>query len=162
MDLDCCLTVKPIGRVTLGRAPDAVDDCWEEAESEIEIDPDWVDALDGIDEFSHLWVILGFDAPDDAPEPLRVHPQRRRDLPRVGLFATRSPRRPNPIAITAVRLLAREGGRLRVQGLDAFEGSVVLDLKPYLSRGDQIADSHYPEWLDRLWQESRQPANRDP
>ena len=155
MDPDSLLTVKPIGRVILGRARGVGGDCWEEAESEIEIDPAWRDALDGLDEFSHMWVIWWLDATDDAPIPLRVHPQRREDLPLVGLFSTRSPRRPNPIAITAVRLLAREGGRLRVRGLDAFEGSAVLDLKPYLSRGDQIADSPYPEWLDRLWQESQ-------
>ncbi len=155
MGPDSLFAVKPIGRVLRGRARDAEGDRWEEAESEIEIDPAWQDALDGIAEFSHLWVIWWLDDTDDAPIPLRVHPQRRPDLPLVGLFATRSPRRPNPIAITAVSLLAREGDRLRVQGLDAFEGSAVLDLKPYLSRGDQIPDSHHPEWLNRLWQESQ-------
>ena len=155
MGTDCLFSARPIGRVNRGRAPGAVDDRWEENESEIEIDAPWLDALDGIDGFSHLWVIWRLTAPDDTPLPLHVRPQRRPDLPLVGLFATRSPRRPNPIAITAVRLLAREGGRLLVQGLDAFEGSAVLDLKPYLSSEDRVPDSHHPEWLDRLWQESQ-------
>jgi tRNA-Thr(GGU) m(6)t(6)A37 methyltransferase TsaA len=150
MGPESLLTVKPIGRVIVGRARGAEGDRWEEAESEIAVGAAWVDALDGLGEFSHLWVIWWLEAADDAPIRLRVHPQRRPDLPLVGLFATRSPRRPNPIAITAVRLLAREGGRLLVQGLDAFEGSAVLDLKPYLPKGDQIADSYGPEWLNRL------------
>ena len=73
-------------------------------------------------------------------------------MPEVGLFATRSPRRPNPIAITAVRLLARRGRCLDVLGLDACVGSPILDLKPYLRRGDLIPDATAPAWLEQLWQ----------
>jgi tRNA-Thr(GGU) m(6)t(6)A37 methyltransferase TsaA len=143
----------PIGLVCRGRRRGAADDAWENAEAEIEIDARWAGALDGIDEFSHVWVIWWLDASEGPPQTLHVHPERRQDLPFVGLFATRSPRRPNPIALTAVRLLGREGARLRVLGLDAFEGSPVLDLKPYLRRGDQISDVSQPEWLERLWSE---------
>jgi len=148
------LTLKTIGRVSRGRPRGAAEDGWEEAESEIEIDAAWAGALDGIEEFSHLWVLWWFDAAEGPPNALHLHPERRLDLPLVGLFATRSSRRPNPIALTAVRLLKREGTRLQVLGLDAFEGSPVLDLKPYLRRGDSIPDVHQPEWLERLWQES--------
>jgi tRNA (Thr-GGU) A37 N-methylase len=72
-------------------------------------------------------------------------------MPLVGLFATRSPHRPCPIGITAVRLLARQGARLRVEGLDANEGTPVLDIKPYLRRGDLIPEATAPDWLERLW-----------
>jgi tRNA-Thr(GGU) m(6)t(6)A37 methyltransferase TsaA len=147
---DANFTLIPIGRVCRGRPRGASDDCWEEAESELEIDFAWVDALDGIEEFSHLWVLWWLDAVARPPQALHVHPERRQDLPLVGLFATRSPVRPNPVAMTAVRLLRREGARLWVSGLDAFEGSPVLDLKPYLRRGDQILEVNQPGWLDRL------------
>jgi tRNA-Thr(GGU) m(6)t(6)A37 methyltransferase TsaA len=145
------LALKPIGRVSRGRPRGAANDRWEEAESEIEIDAVWAAALDGIDQFSHVWVLWWFDVAEGPPEALHVHPERRQDLPLVGLFATRSPRRPNPIALTAVRLLGREGTRLKVLGLDAFVGSPVLDLKPYLHRGDEIPDVSQPDWLERLW-----------
>ena len=148
--------VSPIGCVVRGRARGDESSRWEEGESEIEIDPCWADALHGIEGFSHLWILWQLDAPDGSPPPLRVHPQRRMDLPLVGLFATRSPQRPNPIALTAVRLVARSGGRLMVQGLDAFEGSAVLDIKPYLRRSDLIGDACHPEWLERLWQEGQE------
>jgi tRNA-Thr(GGU) m(6)t(6)A37 methyltransferase TsaA len=147
------LRLIPVGRVSRGHPRGVVDEHWEQAESEIEIDGAWVDALDGIEGFSHLWVLWLFDEVAGAPEALRIHPERRQELPLVGLFATRSPVRPNPIALTAVRLLGRDGARLIVAGLDAFEGSLVLDLKPYLLRGDQIAQVEQPEWLVRLWSE---------
>jgi tRNA (Thr-GGU) A37 N-methylase len=73
-------------------------------------------------------------------------------MPLVGLFATRSPHRPCPVGITAVRLLRRDGRRLHVEGLDAFEGTPILDIKPYLRRGDLIQEATAPEWLQRLWQ----------
>jgi tRNA (Thr-GGU) A37 N-methylase len=72
-------------------------------------------------------------------------------MPLVGLFATRSPHRPCPIAITAVRLLAHEGTVLRVEGLDACEGTPILDIKPYLRRGDLIPEAKAPDWLEELW-----------
>jgi tRNA-Thr(GGU) m(6)t(6)A37 methyltransferase TsaA len=150
---DPVLRVTPIGRVSKGRGRGTPNDSWEEAESEIEIDAAWADALDGIEEFSHVWVVWWLDESENPPDALRVHPQRRQDLPLVGLFATRSPQRPNPIALTAVRLVRREGTTLTVSGLDAFEGSPVLDLKPYLRRGDLIADARQPLWLERVWQE---------
>jgi tRNA-Thr(GGU) m(6)t(6)A37 methyltransferase TsaA len=150
---DPILRVIPIGRVSQGRVRGAADDSWEEAESEIMIDAAWADALEGIEEFSHVWVVWWLDGAENPPDALRVHPQRRQDLPLVGLFATRSPQRPNPIALTAVRLVRREGTTLTVSGLDAFEGSPVLDLKPYLRRGDLIADARQPLWLERVWQE---------
>ncbi len=119
--------------------------------AEITIDPTWADALDGIEEFSHIWVLWWIDRFAEPPTALHVHPERRAELPLVGLFATRSPHRPFPIGLTVVRLLGRQGGRLLVEGLDAFEGTPVLDIKPYLRRGDLVPDAATPDWLQRLW-----------
>jgi len=150
--------------VLRGRPWPPGDEPWEEQESEIELDPAWAGALDGLDGFSHVWVVWWLDrAPaGDTSAALRVHPEGREEIPEVGLFATRSPRRPNPIAITAVRLLERLGNRLHVVGLDACVGSPILDLKPYLRRGDLIPDATMPAWLDHLWQLHDQERSQQP
>jgi tRNA-Thr(GGU) m(6)t(6)A37 methyltransferase TsaA len=146
--------LRPIGRVTHGRPWPPGDGRWEDQPSEIELDPAWAEALDGLEGFSHVWVVWWPDrVPSvDASGALHVHPEGQEQMPKVGLFATRSPRRPNPIAITAVRLLARRGIWLDVVGLDACVGSPILDLKPYLRRGDLIPDATAPAWLEQLWQ----------
>ena len=119
--------------------------------AEIEIGAAWAEALDGIGEFSHIWIVWWLDRFKEPPRSRRVHPEGRRELPEVGLFATRSPHRPCPIALTAVRLLEHDGGRLLVQGLDALPGTPVLDIKPYLRRGDLIPEATMADWLERLW-----------
>lgn len=123
---------------------------WEEIESEIVIDERWRDALDGIEQFSHLWIIFFIDRVD-APADLKIRPMKRDDMPLVGIFATRSPQRPNPIGIRAVELLEVRENVLRVRGLDALNGSPVLDLKPYLTRGDAIPDARVSEWVEKFW-----------
>lgn len=99
------------------------------AEGVIEIDPAFEAGLLDIEGFSHLFVIWVFDRAATA-ELVGVPPTDTRPH---GVFATRSPRRPNPIGLTVVRLLSREGTRLRVAGVDMLDGSPVLDIKPYLS-----------------------------
>ena len=149
------LTLRPIGRVARGRPwPDDGEPCEqsEERAAEIEIDAAWAAALDGIEGFSHVWVVWWVDRSGGPPDAMVVRPEGRPEMPLVGIFATRSPRRPNPVGITAVRLLERNGIRLKVQGLDAFEGTPVLDIKPYLRRGDLIPEATGPEWLQQLWQ----------
>jgi len=73
-------------------------------------------------------------------------------LPPVGLFATRTPRRPNPIGLSIVRLVAQEGNRLRVTGLDAWPGTPILDLKGYTTRDNLRPEATDPSWLEALWQ----------
>lgn len=151
------LRERAIGAVTLGLPRPGIpsrgaDDQAEARLSEITVDAVWSDALDGIEGFSHIWVLWWIDRFEEPPEMLHVHPEGRSEMPLVGLFATRSPHRPCPIGITAVRLLERTGCRLVVEGLDAFEGTQVLDIKPYLRRGDLIPEAATPEWLERLWQ----------
>ena len=101
-----------------------------EAEGVIEILPEFEEGLQDIEGFSHLFVIWVFDRADEEVRLVGTPPTD--DRPH-GVFATRSPRRPNPLGLTVVRLLGREGGRLRVAGLDMLDSTPVLDLKPYLT-----------------------------
>lgn len=99
------------------------------AEGVLEILPHLELGLTDIDGFSHLYVVWVFDRADGY-ELLGTPPTDTRPH---GVFATRSPRRPNPIGLTVVRLLRREGSRLVVQGVDMLDGTPILDIKPYLS-----------------------------
>ena len=112
-----------------------------DAEGTLDILPEFEAGLADIDGFSHLFVIWAFDRSDGFD--LTAHPPSDNSRPH-GVFATRSPRRPNPIGLTVVELLAREGATLRVRGVDMLDGSPILDLKPYLS-------SVPPERLRRGW-----------
>jgi len=147
---DRVLTLRPIGHVENGvqKGEQAI---WEEMESRIVLDGQWAEGLRGLEGFSHLVVIFWLDRPNQAEVPLQVHPEAKEDMPLVGLFATRTPLRPNPIGLTSVELLSVEGTTLRVRGLDAFDGTPVLDIKPYLIRGDLKPDASVPGWLRQLW-----------
>ena len=83
------------------------------------------------------------------PIPTKVHPQGRDDLPLTGIFATRAPHRPNSIGMTIVKLLERDGNSLRVLGLDAIDGSPVIDIKPYLPK-DCITEARQADWVSKL------------
>src|SRR5690242_7956938 len=100
-----------------------------EVEGALDILPAFVAALTGIERFSHLFVIWEFDRAQGfeliGTPPCDTRPH--------GVFATRSPRRPNPIGLTVVELLGREGTKLRVRGVDMLDGTTILDIKPYLS-----------------------------
>ncbi|MDQ3044805.1 MAG: TrmO family methyltransferase [Chloroflexota bacterium] len=82
--------------------------------------------------------------------PLR-QPENRANLPAIGFFSTRTPRRPNPIGISCPRLLRREGNRLTVTGIDAWDGTPILDLKGYFPRDENRPDATIPDWLEMLW-----------
>lgn len=100
-----------------------------EAEGVLEIRPEFEPGLMDIEGFSHLFVIWAFDRAE-ACDLVGVVPTDGRPH---GVFATRSPRRPNPIGLTVVELLRREGPLLHVRGIDMLEGTPILDIKPYLS-----------------------------
>lgn len=121
-----------------------------EAEGTLELLPEYEAGLDDIEGFSHLYVIWVFDRAEGYD--LRFTPPT--DPRPHGVFATRSPRRPNPIGLTVVRLLSREGRRLRVAGLDMLDGTPILDLKPYLS-------SVRPETLRRGWLDEAEARSAD-
>ena len=115
-----------------------------EAEGLIEVLPEFAAGLKDIEGFSHLFVVWvfhraeGYELTGPTPTDARPH----------GVFATRSPRRPNPLGLTVVRLLGRDGRRLRVAGLDMLDGTPVLDIKPYLS--GVPAEELRRGWLDEV------------
>ena len=130
-------------------------------EGELVIYPDFQEALEGIDGYSHLFVIVYFDRlRAEQVGPLRVKPRglmRRgftlEELPLLGVFALDSPTRPNPIGLTLVRFLGREANRLFVQGLDFFNETPILDIKGY---HPQYHTENYtlPDWFRKYAGES--------
>jgi tRNA-Thr(GGU) m(6)t(6)A37 methyltransferase TsaA len=142
------IRLKAIG-VVQNEFADEIPEGWETALHRIVLDPQWTPALEGIDQFSHLYVLFFLHGIHGKIQ-LHVHPQKRQDLPEEGLFATRTPWRPNPIGLQVVELISRAGNVLTVRGLDALNGSPVLDIKPYLPRGDAVVEARTPEWLRRL------------
>ena len=119
------------------------------AEGTIEIDPALEPGLADIEGFSHLFVIWAFDRVTETV--LVVQPPN--DTRQHGVLATRAPVRPNPIGLTVVSLLGREGTRLRVRGVDMLDGTPVLDIKPYMS-------SVAPADLRRGWLDEAEAAAR--
>ena len=144
------MQIEPIGVV---RSPvvDDVDAGWGDVVSMIEVVPQLADGLEGLDGFSHLLVIFFMHHSSfDPARDLRRRPRGRADMPLLGIFAQRAKHRPNPIGVTAVRLLQVEGNVVRVQGLDAINGTPVLDLKPYAPVFDQPSEPVVPGWFERL------------
>ena len=115
--------------------------------SRIEIEPDLTEALDNLDEFSHIIVLFWMDRLASKPLPLKVRPRHDPNRPLIGLFASRSPHRPNSIGKTTARLLKRERNVLTVSGLDAIDGTPVIDIKPYQPDYDSPPDARTPLWL---------------
>ncbi|MBN2705923.1 MAG: tRNA (N6-threonylcarbamoyladenosine(37)-N6)-methyltransferase TrmO [Deltaproteobacteria bacterium] len=119
--------------------------------SEIVIKPEYVELLNGLEDFSHALILYWAHRVEDGGRALtKVHPLGRKDLPRVGVFATCSPARPNPILVIAVKILARKGGSLLVTGLDAIDGSPVLDIKPYLPTYYSVPDADLSAWMKQI------------
>lgn len=110
-------------------------------------------ALMGIEDFSHLFVIFWMHEISGQERKTQVvHPRGRDDAPLVGVFATRTPFRPNAIGLTLVELVRVEGNELTVRGLDAFDKTPVLDVKPFDHRDTKV-DARVPEWWMRLERE---------
>lgn len=116
--------------------------------SEIVIDPSFTEALENIEDFSHI-VVIYYMHQSRKPAPMKVHPRYRSEPTPVGVFASRSPDRPNPLGKTNVRLLERRGSILKVQGLDAIDGTPVIDIKPYIPDVDTVADARVPKWMKK-------------
>jgi tRNA-Thr(GGU) m(6)t(6)A37 methyltransferase TsaA len=118
----------------------------------LEVNPGLAPALDGLVDFSHVWVLYWFHEHDNPADRaiLKVHPRRDPANPLTGVFANRAPVRPNLIGFTACRIVKVEGSRVEVADLDARDGSPILDLKPYIPKGDAIPDARTPEWVKRI------------
>jgi len=114
--------------------------------AEIVLREELVEGLEGINDFSHLLIIFWMhEVSNQEMRTLKVHPRGRRELPLLGVFATRTPHRPNPIGLTLVELVKVEGNILTVRGLDAFNGTPILDIKPF-DFWDAAEHVKVPEW----------------
>lgn len=114
--------------------------------SEINIDSSLTEALDDLEKFTHI-IVLYWIHRSRHPAPMKVHPRGNKERALMGVFATRSPSRPNPIGKATVSLLERKGNILKVRGLDAIDGSPVLDIKPYIPGYDSVDDAGAPSWM---------------
>jgi tRNA-Thr(GGU) m(6)t(6)A37 methyltransferase TsaA len=145
-------SVEPIGVVRASRAT-TIDDDWDAVESRIELDPDVLDddAALGLDAFSHVEVVYFFHlATAEAVCRGARHPRGNKDWPVTGILAQRAKDRPNRIGVTVCRLLGVGERTLIVQGLDAVDGTPVLDVKPYLSGFAPRGDVREPAWSVEL------------
>lgn len=142
--------VTSIGTVRNERADIALTDHWGEVTSTITVDERFGDdCLLGLADFSHVEVVFVFDRTTERPDYPPRRPRGRADLPEVGVFADRGPRRPNLLGVTTCRIVAVDGRELTVRGLDAATGTPVIDLKPTMIEF-QPTDVRQPEWVSRL------------
>lgn len=122
--------------------------------SEIVIAEAFTGILDEIEDFSHCLVIYwAHQVPDTGRSLVKAHPMGRKDLPLVGIFATCSPARPNPLCATVVKVLEHRGNLLTVRGLDAIDGSPIIDIKPYNPSYYSVGEVRIPPWLEQIHRE---------
>ncbi len=147
------IVLDPIGYVKTDAVGDEVKD--RTRTSQIIVKTELMPALDGIESYSHLYVLFWLhEISREKRMMLKVHPRGRMDLPLVGVFAVRTNLRPNPIGLTVVELVAIEGNVLTVRGLDAFNDTPVLDIKPY-DPWDRVDNPTVPEWWSKLEEEKK-------
>jgi len=115
------------------------------AQGQVELLPEYTEALSDLDGFERIWLIFCFDR----SEGYRLRLVPRSDTVERGLFATRAPYRINPIGLTTVRLLVVEGNVLTVEGVDMLDKTPLLDIKPYIPRSDSHPDSR-TGWLEKV------------
>jgi tRNA (adenine37-N6)-methyltransferase len=145
------ITLHPVGIVSGGRS-EPIDDDWADVEADIVLHDQFpADATAGLEAFSHIAVIFHFDRVD----PGNVHtgarrPRNRSDWPLVGIFGQRAKARPNRLGLTTCELIEADGRRLRVRGLDAVDGSPVLDIKPTMEEFLPRTGVRQPQWSREL------------
>ncbi len=139
--------MKPIGFVRTSVRDEEVRH--REGVSDLILNEELSPALDGLEGFSHLFVLYWMHRIRTSEKVLKARPRERQDMPLLGIFATRSPLRPNPLGLTIVELLNRKENVLTVRGLDAVDGTPIVDIKPYDS-WDMRREARMPEWWLRL------------
>jgi tRNA-Thr(GGU) m(6)t(6)A37 methyltransferase TsaA len=143
--------VRAIGDVSSPR-DEAIDDDWGVIEATITLRAPYDEmSVRGLDAFSHVDVVFLFDRvqPDAVQTGARV-PRNNLAWPEVGIFAQRAKMRPNRIAVTTCELIAVDGASLRVRGLDAIDGTPVLDIKPYMTEFGPRGEVRQPSWSHEL------------
>ena len=153
MSFDGKIVLNPIGYVKTSAVGDEVKD--KSAISQIVLREELVEGLIGITGFSHLFVLFYLNQiSEEQRRTLKVHPRGRQDMPLTGVFAARTMLRPNPIGLTLVELVKVDGNVLTVRGLDAYDGTPVLDLKPY-DFWDMAENAKVPDWWKKLQEEKQ-------
>nr|WP_263327522.1 SAM-dependent methyltransferase [Neobacillus sp. Marseille-Q6967] len=144
-------TINPIGKVVCERK-DVEDDYWGEVNSVIEINSELDEScLDGIEAFSHLEIFYVFHLVSDEKVQMGArHPRNNLEWPKVGIFAQRGKNRPNKLGATIVKLNKREGRKIYVSGLDAIDGTPVIDIKPVMKEFLPREDVQQPSWSAEL------------
>lgn len=144
-------TLHEIGLVRSDRT-EAIDDGWDQVTARIELNDSFSpDALVGLDAFSHAEVIFCFDGvPEGTIERGARHPRGNKAWPRVGIFAQRAKDRPNRLGLTTVEIVSVEGRTLIVRGLDAIDGTPVLDIKPVMQEFLPRGEVRQPAWSHEL------------
>lgn len=121
---------------------------WAQVRSELVFRPEFVPALEGLGGFSHLYVVAWMDqVTDEGRALLKIHPSGGSDTPEVGVLATRTAHRPNPISVSVCPLESVKGEVVRVVGLDLTNGTPVLDVKPYVAFYDSF-EATIPKWAE--------------
>jgi tRNA-Thr(GGU) m(6)t(6)A37 methyltransferase TsaA len=144
------IILQPIGRVR-NEFESEIPKGYEDSLTEIIINEDLIEGLHKLEENSHIVVVFWMHrVKDEDRKIMKMHPKGREDLPLLGVFATRSPRRPNPMGIRAVKLVEKKDNILKVKGLDALNGTPILDIKPYSSKHDLVTDAKTPWWIKCL------------
>ena len=148
------IVCQPIGVVVGGR-PDVRDDNWGSVPCTIRLDGRFdPDCLRGLEEFSHVEVVFFFDqVPEDEIKTAARHPRGRQDWPLVGISAQRGMHRPNRLGVSRARILRVDGLDLQVEGLDAIEGTPVIDLRPVMREFEARGAVTQPEWATELMQD---------
>ncbi|KKW20505.1 MAG: hypothetical protein UY71_C0011G0013 [Parcubacteria group bacterium GW2011_GWB1_52_7] len=141
------IRLKPIGKAKNTAKKPALAG-WKDLTTEIILDRKYAKGLDGIEDYSH--VIIVYWMGEEKECHLKHHPQGRLDVPYGGIFACRCPQRPNRLAISTVKLVVRQGRRLRVKGLDILNGTPILDIKPYWPQYDRVGNVKIPAWVNKL------------
>jgi tRNA-Thr(GGU) m(6)t(6)A37 methyltransferase TsaA len=146
------IQMQPVGVVRAART-EPVDDDWGASEATLVLDAHRFspDVVAGLDDFSHLDVVYVFHLvePEDVNLGAR-HPRGRTDWPQVGIFAQRAKARPNRIGVTTCEVVGVDGLEVRVRGLDAIDGTPVLDIKPYMAEFGPRGEVREPEWAREL------------
>ncbi len=141
--------VRPIGVVRNSvRLPRM--DGWAAVRSDIIVREELSGGLDGIEGYSHVIVVFAFHHVPESELRLRVTPRGDSRIPEQGVLATRSQLRPSPLGVSVVKQMRRRHNIVRVEGLDAIDGTPVLDIKPYFPNYDAVPDASIPEWARGL------------
>ena len=144
------ITLTPIGVVS-SPVKQRTDRGWGDVVATIELKPEYRGALLGLESFSHAFVVTFLHQAKFEPlRHLRRRPQSREEMPEVGILSQRAKDRPNPIGVTTVEVLSVGDDALTVKGIDAVDGTPVLDIKPYYPWYDRVEAPRVPPWVERL------------